>query len=212
MSRELLIDFSMLGYVPENCVVLDCSVCVVDPEKMVSEEPYTTRSVFAEVVRFKLSAADQVKRGMVAHPDGVDYWKSQPKATVDRVLKPSQADLDLDQFAERLIDHVAPQKIDRWWSRHAIDDAAVLWRLFHAVGKRDMLNSHLSRHGSRDLVTYLDSAFNFQRKKVDYVPIADVQYWEKIFQPQDSSHSVMADALRLQGVRRAELDLPMVER
>lgn len=204
----LFIDFSMLGYHPEDCVILDCSVAVVNKEKMLSDTPYTTMSAFKEVKRFKLDIPSQKALGFVAHESGIDFWKTQSKEMVARVLKPSEKDLSVADFTTTFIEHLIPKgKIDTWWSWNNMDDAAILWRLFRAVNKEATIREYLPRHRARDVATFIDAKFDLAGKILDFAPIYDVEYWNKIYVKTDSSMEVMANIMRVQAILRSELDL-----
>jgi hypothetical protein len=209
MSYNMMfIDFSMLGYHPEDCVVLDCSVAVADKEKMLSAEPYTTMSAFKEVKRFKLDIPSQKALGFVAHESGINFWKTQSKEMIDRVLKPSDKDLTVTDFANAFINHIIPKgNIDTWWSWNSMDDAAILWRLFRAANKEATIREYLPRHKARDVATFIAAKFDLENKKLDFVPIDDVEYWNKIYIKTDSSMEVMANIMRIQTILRVENDL-----
>ena len=209
MSYNMMfIDFSMLGYHPEDCVILDCSVAVVNKEKMLSDTPYTTMGAFKEVKRFKLDIPSQKALGFVAHESGIDFWKTQSKEMVARVLKPSDKDLSVGDFTTAFIDHLIPKgSIDTWWSWNSMDDAAILWRLFRSVNKEAVIREYLPRHKARDVASFIDAKFDLENKRLDFVPIDDVEYWNKIYIKTDSAMEVMANIMRIQTILRAENDL-----
>lgn len=209
----MFIDFSMLGYHPEDCVILDCSVAVVNKEKMLSNTPYTTMGAFKEVKRFKLDIPSQKALGFVAHESGIDFWKTQSKDMIDRVLKPSEKDLPVADFATSFIDHIIPKgKIDTWWSWNSMDDAAILWRLFRSVKKEATIREYLPRHKARDVATFIDGKLGLENTRLDFVPIIGVDYWNKIYVKADSSMEVMANVMRVQAILRSELDLELPEK
>jgi len=214
MSYNMLfIDFSMLGYYPEDCVILDCSVAVVEKGKMLSDLPYTTMDAFKQVKRFKLDIESQKSLGFIVHESGIEYWKTQSKEMVTRVLKPTPKDLKVPEFTVEFIEHlISKGKIDTWWSWNSMDDAAILWRLFRSVGKERAIREYLPRYKSRDVATFIDSKFDLDHKKVNFVPIADVQYWEQVYMKTDSAMEVMANIMRMQAIMRAEHDLEMVDK
>jgi hypothetical protein len=204
----MFIDFSMLGYHPEDCVILDCSIAFANKEKMLSETPYTTMSAFKEVKRFKLDIPSQKALGFVAHESGIDFWKMQSKDMIARVLKPSDKDLPVADFTTAFIDYLIPKgSIDTWWSWNSMDDAAILWRLFRSVNKEATIREYLPRHRARDVASFIDAKFDLENKILDFVPIDDVDYWNKIYVKTDSAMEVMANIMRIQTILRAESDL-----
>lgn len=212
-NKQLFIDFSMMGYNPEQSVMLDCSVGVVDTKKMVSTTPYTVKTAFAAIKRFKLNIADQQRLGYTMCSDGIEYWKKQPKAIIDRTVKPSPNDLTVDQFTTKFIDFVSEHgNVDTWWSWNSMDDAAILWRLFKGVNKERVIHEHLPRWKSRDMITLIDSKFDFKLNDLRVVPIDDVDYWNAMFVDCDSSFDVVSNILRMQAIFRAENDLENIQR
>lgn len=212
-NKILFLDFSMLGYHPEWCIMLDCSSAVVDTEKMLSNDPYTVKSAFATIKRFKLSIADQKELGYTVCPDGLAFWQTQPKAMIDRTIKPSDKDLTVEQFTSNFIDYLIPHgNIDTWWSWNSMDDASILWRMFCDVEKENTIREYLPRWKSRDMATFIDSKFDFGLKKLDIVPISDVEYWNSIFVKNDSTIDVMANVLRMQAVLRSENDMEIPQK
>lgn len=212
-NKQLFLDFSMLGYHPEWCIMLDCSVAVVDTEKMLSDVPYTVKTALSQVKRFKLSIEDQKRLGYVVCKDGLAFWQTQPKAIIDRTVKPSINDLTVEQFTSKFVDYLIPHgKIDTWWSWNSMDDASILWRLFCDANKENVIREYLPRWKSRDIATFIDSKFDFSLKKLDIVPINDVEYWNSIFVKNDSTIDVVSNVLRMQAVLRAENDLENVKR
>lgn len=211
--KLLFIDFSMLGYHPEDCVLLDCSVGVADTEKMISETPYSSMDAFKTTKRFKLDIASQKELGFIAHQSGVDFWKTQSKELIERVLKPSKNDLSVTDFTSNIIEHIISSgRIDTWWSWNSMDDAAILWRLFRSVNKEAVIREYLPRHKARDVGTFIDAKFDLNNKKLDFVPVSDVEYWNKIYVKTDSTMEVMANIMRIQAILRAENDLEIPQR
>ena len=206
--RILFIDFSMLGYYPEDCIVLDCSVGAVETDKMLSSSPYSAMDVLRIIRRFKFDIASQKVHGSVAHQSGIDFWRSQSSDMIDRVLKPSTKDVSVATFSSLFIEYlITTRKIDSWWSWRAMDDAAILWRLFRMVGRESAIREYLPRHKARDLATFIDAKFGLDNKKLGFIPIADVDYWNKIYISTDSTAEVMANVMRMQAILRAENDL-----
>jgi hypothetical protein len=213
MMKLLFIDFSMLGYHPEDCVLLDCSVGVADTEKMISENPYSSMDAFKATKRFKLDIASQKELGFIAHQSGVDFWKTQSKELIERVLKPSKNDLSVTDFTSNFIEHIISSgRIGTWWSWNSMDDAAILWRLFRSVNKEAVIREYLPRHKARDVGTFIDAKFDLNNKKLDFVPVSDVEYWNKIYVKTDSTMEVMANIMRIQTILRAENDLEIPQK
>lgn len=211
--KLLFIDFAMLGYHPEDCAILDCSVGTVDTDKMLSSTPYTVMDALKSTKRFKLDVVSQKEQGSIVYQDGVDFWKSQSAELVNRVTKPSPTDISVSSFTSFFVEHlISVGKVDTWWSWNSMDDAAILWRLFRMVDKEAVIREYLPRHKARDLATFIDTKFDLGRKKLDFVPIADEEYWSKVYVKVDSTAEVMANIMRMQTILRAENDMEMLNR
>lgn len=211
--KLLFIDFAMLGYYPEDCIVLDCSVSTVDTDKMLSSTPYTVMDVLKCIKRFKLDVVCQKEQGSVVYQDGVDFWKSQTDDLIKRVLKPSPTDISISLFTTSFVDYlVSNGKVDTWWSWNNMDDAAILWRLFRMVDKEAIIKEYLPRHKARDLVTFIDAKFDLGNKKLNFIPIKDEEFWNKVYISVDSTAEVMANIMRMQAILRAENDMEIPNR
>jgi hypothetical protein len=212
-NKHLFLDFSMLGYYPEDCVILDCSASVIDTSKMLSDNPYTVKSAFASIRRMKFDLADQKAHGFRVYADGLEFWKGQPKALIERTLKSTPQDVTVVEFAQQFIEFISTHgNIDKWWSWNTMDDAAILWRLFRAVEKEPAIREYLPRWKSRDFATFLDTTFEFKLKKLDIIPIEDAEYWKSIYTKGDSTIEVMANILRFQAALRAQNDLENISK
>jgi hypothetical protein len=88
-----------------------------------------------------------------------------------------------------------------------MDDAAIIWRLFRSVNKEATIREYLPRNNARDVASFIDAKFDLENKRVDFVPIDDVDYWNKIYMKTDSAMEVMANIMRIQTILRAENDL-----
>lgn len=200
-----------MGKKTKDCAIVDCSVFCVDTEKMLSDKPYTSRSI-ADIKKFKLSVKDQVdNHGWVVYKDTLAFWESQPEE-VRKHARPLKTDLPIKDFTSQFIDYlISCRKIDYWWSRSNSFDPILLWRLFEAVGKEDSIHEYLKHWRIRDTRTFIDAKLDFPKVN-GFIPIADEEFWDKIFQEHNSSWDVLADVLRMQAILRAENDLEMIER
>ena len=207
--KDLIIDFETMGTEPTNCAAVDCSVMVFDWDKMLSDDPYTTRDINL-TKRFKLSVADQVKNyDYLVEQSVLEFWGEQSKEVRARI-KPREDDLTVEEFVKEFHDFIIDAKVQRWWSRSNTFDPVILTRLFDSQGKKEHLYGYLKYYLVRDTRTYIDAKFNFENKKNGFCPVADEQLWESTFKAHDSSWDVLADVLRLQAIVRAENDMEQV--
>lgn len=200
-----------MGTRTESCVVIDCSYFTFDTEKMLSNDPYTTRSITL-MKKSKLSVKDQVKNhGWKVEPDAVKFWEQQ-EVQVKKKILPAAGDLTVKEFVSEVHTYLSDSgKLKRWWCRGNTFDAPILWRLFEAENKENHLNQHLPNWQLRDLRTYIDAKLDFPIKN-GFIPIKDEKFWNEVFQPHDSSWDILADILRLQTIMRVENDLEQTNR
>lgn len=209
--RNLIIDFETLGTNVYDCVVLDCSYFAFNKEKMLSANPYNTKSII-EMQKCKFSVKDQVdKYQWVVYNDTIKFWESQPPETRKKIY-PSKEDKTVEQFSVDFIQYLNDSgKIDYWWSRSNSFDPPILWRLFDSQNKAIQLKDRLPHWKVRDTRTFIDAKMDFPKVN-GFIPITDTDFWNKVFIQHDSSWDILADVLRIQAILRAENDLEQVAR
>lgn len=209
--KHLLLDFETLDNNQLSCAIIDCSVFVIDTDKMLSDKPYTTKSI-TQVKHFKLSAKDQVQNYKYTVSDEtIKFWQTQ-SAEIRNRISPKEDDLTVQEFCTQFHNYLVSQpKIDYWWSRANTFDPIILWRTFTDVNLSHHLNEYLKFWRVRDVRTFIDAKFDFQTKN-GFCPIQDEEFWNKVFQEHNSSWDVLADALRIQSIYRAEHDLEQIQR
>lgn len=209
--RHLIFDCETFSIDTHNGVVIDFSAIVLEHSKMLSREPYNCRSIEL-AKKFKLSVEDQTTNyGWKIDPSTLDFWKQQgPEAR--KHIGPKPTDLTVEDFVNQFTNFLTNSgKIDYWWSRGNAFDPVILRRIYDAVGKVEDMNRKLNYSMVRDTRTFIDAKFNF---KIDngFCPIGDNVFWDKVFVKHDSRWDVLADALRIQTILRAEDDLEPVHR
>lgn len=210
--KHLFIDFETFGRKVHDCAVIDCSVFIADTDRFTSDNPYTMKSI-VEAKRFKLSVKDQVaNHNFVVYKDGLEFWEKQNDA-VKAHIKPKKSDITVEEFVNEFLQFLIDSgKIDYWWSRSNTFDPIILWRLIGTQDKFFHANEYIPFWRVRDIRTYIDTKFDFENNKNGFTPIADEDFWNKVFKEHDSSWDVLADVLRMQAIVRAENDLEMVNR
>ena len=115
--KHCILDCETFGRSVYDAAVIDWSVMVVDTDKMLSNNPYTTKSIL-EVKKFKLSVKDQVDNyGWKVYKDTVQFWESLPESA-RKNIKPLKTDLTIKDFADQFLSYLTDfGKIDYWWSR-----------------------------------------------------------------------------------------------
>ena len=208
--KWMILDFETMGTDSLECAAVDISAMVIDTARFLSQ-PYTLRDVTL-ARRFKLSVRDQVENyGFTVEEDTVKFWMAQ-SPEVRAKIKPKADDLTVVQFVEQFHDFlIESPKIDHWFTRGNSFDPVILYRLFKAVGKTAHLNEYLKFWRCRDLRTHIDAKLDFPKIN-GFVPVANEEFFNKVFQQHDSSWDILADVLRLQAITRAENDLEMIEK
>jgi len=209
--KFFILDFETFGTDTSDCAVIDCSYFTFNTEKMLSSEPYTTRTI-ADIKKSKLSVKEQVdKYDWKVYDDAIQFWQEQP-VEVRKKIAPLKTDITVEQFTNDFQNYLVDSgKIDRWWSRSNSFDPIILWRLFESQKKSLHLAEHLPHWKLRDTRTHIDAKLDFPKVN-SFVPIQDEEFWDKVFQLHDSSWDVLADILRIQAILRAENDLEMIKR
>jgi hypothetical protein len=205
-------DFETLGQNVVTCPVIDCACFVADTDKMISDDPYTTKDII-NVKRFKLSVKDQINNyNKKIEADTVKFWENQTE-TVRKRISPLKNDLTYAEFYDNIIKYIASyDKIDYWWSRSNTFDPIILWGIFEKLDKIKVLNEYLPYWRVRDIRTFIDAKFNFDNKQNSFTPILDEEFWSKVFQQHNSSWDVLADVLRMQAILRAENEKEQINR
>lgn len=209
MRNDFIIDFETFGKDAQKCAVIDCSVMVFNWDKMLSNDPYTTRDINL-TRRFKLSVMDQVKNyGYEIDKDTVSFWEDQ-SPEVRRHISPKDGDLTVEEFCKDFQNFlINSPKIDFWWSRSNTFDPIILGRLFQSQDKLLHMEEYLKYWRVRDTRTFIDAKLNFPKKN-GFNPLADEAMWESSFKAHDSSWDILADVLRIQAITRAENDMEQV--
>lgn len=209
MTKNLILDFETFGTNTGDCALIDCSYFVFDTDKMVSDQPYTPRSI-VEMKKDKLNVKEQVdKYGWKVYSDTIKFWEQQTPE-VQKKIVPKKTDISVEQFIDNFISYLSSHgKIDYWWSRSNSFDPIILWRIFEKSDKIVALNQYIPHWKLRDTRTFIDAKLDFPKKN-GFVPIQNEELWNKIFQEHDSSWDIIADILRIQAILRAEQDLELI--
>lgn len=209
MRNDFIIDFETFGKDAQKCAVIDCSVMVFNWERMLSNDPYTTRDINL-TRRFKLSVMDQVKNyDYEIDKDTVTFWEEQ-SPEVRKHISPKDGDLTVEEFCKDFQNFlINSPKIDFWWSRSNTFDPIILGRLFQSQDKLLHMEEYLKYWRVRDTRTFIDAKLNFPKKN-GFNPLADEAMWESSFKAHDSSWDILADVLRIQAITRAENDMEQV--
>jgi hypothetical protein len=207
--KHLFFDCETLGQPVENCAVIDFSFLVIDTNRFLSDRPYNVSDI-SLVKKFKLSVKDQVDNyGWMVYKDTVEFWEKLPEAARKNIV-PKKSDLKVSEFVIGLCEYMNDQgKIDYWWSRSNTFDPVILARIFDAEKKHLTFKEYFPFWRVRDIRTYIDAKLDFPKKN-GFMPMKNENHWNSVFVEHDSAWDVLADALRMQAIVRAENDLEQV--
>lgn len=207
--KHTFIDCETLGKNVFDCAVIDFSMYTVDTTKMLSNEPYNLHDI-TNIKKLKLSVKEQVdKYGWVVYSDTIDFWNSQ-SAEAKSKIAPKKTDISVEQFVSEFTGYLINSgRVDYWWSRSNAFDPLIIWRIYNACNKYDVLNSHLPHWKIRDIRTFIDAKLDFPKKN-GFIPLKDEVKWKNTFIEHDSAWDVLADVLRMQAILRAENDMEQV--
>lgn len=209
MRTDFILDFETIGQCARKAPAIDCSYTTFIWDRFL-EEPYTFEELISNIQKSKLDIKHQVEKYDFSYKEeDLQWWMQQPKE-VRKNIVPKPDDLTIDQFVNKMIDYLRrSEKIEYWWSRSNGFDPVILDHLAMAIEKDKFLNEYIPYWRVRDTRTFIDAKFNFTTKN-GFVPIADTNRWEQIFNAHDSTHDVAADILRLQAIHRAENDMEQI--
>jgi hypothetical protein len=211
MSKyDLIIDFNTMGSDKDTCAIIDCAVLFFEPERF-KTAPYVMKDI-VNTKRFKLSVKQQVTDyKWIVDKSTVDFWAGQSENMRSRIA-PKPSDISVENFVNVLNEYINTKPNVRcWWTRGCDLDSAILSRVFATVDRGPALKESLGPWKQRDVKTFIDAKLGYS-KTHQFVPVSDVNFWEKHYSPSDSTWSVFSDMLRMQAIVRAENDLEMIER
>lgn len=209
---DFIIDFETFSQNECKCAVIDCSILFFDWNVFTSDSGYSFEQLLKETVTLKLDVKSQVDdRRYEIDPDTLEFWKGVSPIVRKRIVSKA-GDLSVREFCDQFIKLVQSKpKAARWWSRANNFDPPILFRLMRDCGAYDTFKKVVPFYNVRDTRTFIDAKFDFSTRN-DFIPISDEQYWNDTFQHHNSSHDIVADVLRLQTIKRAEDELPQIER
>lgn len=75
------------------------------------------------------------------------------------------------------------------------------------------LNAYIEHYLVRDIRTAIDVSFGFDMNvKNNFIPVKDEVFWNKVFQPHNSTWDVIGDVLRYQAILRNDANLEQINR
>jgi hypothetical protein len=210
VRQDFIIDFETIGQDPTKAPIIDAGYVAFSWDRFL-EEPYSFEELTSMVKTDKLDVKAQIARGCSYSKDDLAWWQKQSAEAKSKIL-PKPDDLTIEEFSANIFEYLrSVGKIDYWWSRGNSFDPVLLERVMNQLDQHLLMNEYLKWWRIRDTRTFIDAKLDFPKKN-GFVPVADVEYWEKAFVGHDSTHDVAADVLRLQAIHRAQNDLEQVEK
>lgn len=208
MKQDFILDFETIGQNVMKCPIVDVAYVAFDWDRFLTD-PYSFEEITGLVQTQKFDIKRQLDYGYSYKKTDLEFWDKQDAAAKNK-LRPRSGDLWIETVCENLIKYLrSAGKINYWWSRGNTFDPVLLERLFRDTYQIEELHQYLPWWRVRDIRTYIDAKFNFSTKN-GFIPVSDVEYWNKTFVGHDSTHDVAADVLRLQAIHRAENDLEQI--
>lgn len=193
-------DFETLSQDQFTCIAINYAYYLFDWNRFTSENPYTAEELLDEIQLAKFSVQDQKQYGWKAEKKTVQWWMDQEKEVKMQAL-PSDEDITIEQFKDKLNYYLTGIKTEYYWNRGCDFDPVILKRMMEATNNRNIFDTKLPYWGVRDVRSFIDGSTDFNYRN-DFVPMEDEEAWKKIFKKHNSKHDVMADILRLQIVTR----------
>lgn len=196
MSREAIYDWETLGQDFETAPVLSLGYLEFNPEKFLSEEPYTYEELLNLCGYVKFDVEDQVKNyGKKIQKETMEWWKSQGDEA-KKVLKPSKSDKKISVLPQLLdMYFVDFWKVQRCWTRGNTFDPMFMRQIMSDVGKEDPFKWWTIR----DTRSYLDALLIGSDMDNKFV----LPEWQDKFVAHDARHDIVVDTLRMQELVRA---------
>lgn len=208
---ELFFDSETLSENSIDATVVDVSCLIIDKEKMISDKPYTMRNII-EVQYFKLDTDQQMNDfNTKSSKHTMDFWSKQTQEIRNRI-KPSDKDINVSTFIKKFNSYIGSEPaLSKFWCRNTSFDFINLKRLYSYDGKN--IDDYIKHYQIRDIRTCLDTSFEFaEDANLNFCPVKDEDFWNKVFQQHNSTWDVIADVLRYQAILRANKGMEQINR
>ena len=207
--KDFIFDLETIGANVHVCPIVDIAYTTFYWDRFL-EEPYSFQELIETIQTNKASIKDQMQNfGCSFKKSDVEWWEKLPHHARSKI-KSSENDLTMQDFCDTIIRYLFSEKnIDYWWSRGNTFDPVIIWRFMNACNRGEAFNEYLKFWKVRDIRTHIDAKFDYTTRS-GFVPVSNVDAWERTFVPHDSTHDVAADVLRLQAIYRAEHDLEQI--
>lgn len=196
MKTSLIYDFETLSQDPLTGVAVSLAYTLFDYDRLSSDEPYTYQELLDRTKTVKLSVADQVENyGRIVQASTLEWWKEQSPDAL-KALAPSDSDLTLVEFVEKMEKELWSRGYDVVLTRGNTFDPVYMTTLFKAVGKPEPLQAWWTIRDTRSLIEGMSFGSGLSNK---YIP----DDLEDQFVAHDPKHDVAMDLMRIQTLAQA---------
>lgn len=198
-GKNLIFDFESLGTnIIKGFPLLDVAYYVFDTDRFMTN-PYTFDELINKVQYAKFDVAHYYKTyGYKPELSTIEWWNNQDPSVKNKI-KPSKADITIEEFADKFLAYLRDNLPTFWWSRGNTFDPIIMYRIFDDLKRSSDFNNLCPHWAVRDVRTYIDAQFDFDPKIENGFILPE---WKEKFNKHDSVHDISVDILRLQMIVR----------
>lgn len=186
MKKHLIIDFETLSENALDCIVVNVSFALFDPEKKNSLD-----EILDSVETRKFNIKEQKSFGWKHSEGTLKFWKTLP-VDAQKQLLPSPTDISVLDFPSILKNHIKDVKVSYWWTRGNNFDPVILKRIYNQSGVE--LDSHLVYYNVRDVRSFIDG-FSMMKLSNSFMPEGTENVVKHI-----SKNDIALDIMRIQAI------------
>lgn len=192
-------DYETLSQDQFTCIAFNYAYFLFDWDRF-TKNPYTAEELLDSIQVAKFDVSEQKKLGWKTQKKTVEWWMSQEKEVKMQAL-PSEDDITLEDFKNKLNYYLNGIKVNNYWNRGCDFDPVIFKRMMIAADNEEIFEKNLPYWSLMDVRSFINGSTDFKYRN-DFVPMEDEDKWNRIFKKHNSKHDVMADILRLQIVTR----------
>lgn len=193
MANNVIYDYETLGIDTRTCPILSLAILEYDPDRFLTDNPYSFKELCAAATEYKFDVKDQVQNhGKVINKETLEWWKGQPKALRDTQLTPTPDDLSISTLYDCFKNHC--NNPDAVFTRGNTFDPMITTHILADQGKGEPYNWHKIRD-TRSFIEGLSYTTGLSNK---FIPDG----LEEVFIAHDPIHDIVMDVMRMQAIIR----------
>tara|TARA_B110000902_G_scaffold227489_1_gene266853 strand:- start:1136 stop:1729 length:594 start_codon:yes stop_codon:yes gene_type:complete len=193
MPKNVIYDYETLGTDTRNAPILSLAIMNYDPDRFMSETPYTFKELCSRAAEYKFDIMEQVKSfGKVINKETLDWWKKQPKELRDAQLTPTPDDLSITELNACFKNHC--HQSDAIFTRGNTFDPMITTFTLADQGLGEPYNWGKVRD-TRSFIEGLSYTSGLNNK---FIP----EGLEDVFVAHDPIHDIAIDVMRMQSIIR----------